>query len=133
MSAKTLPHIPINDCPDLQKLRSHRGKPTTLHHLYGPNSLKAMGMAFDAALDALPHEGKREDGIRRELALLIIHLADRGETDPTRLSRLALVTMVGRRFRPEPGCSDLPVQSDHQSTLMSHPRPVGMNAAISPV
>ena len=77
---------------------SHRGKPTTLHHLYGPNSLKAMRMAFDAALDAFPHEGKREDGVRRELALLILHLADRGETDPTRLSRLALVTMVGRRI-----------------------------------
>jgi hypothetical protein len=33
--------------------------------------------------------------------------------------------MVGRRFRPEPGCSDLPVQADHQSTLMGHPRPAG--------
>ena len=81
-------------------------------------------MAFDAALDAFPREGGGEARIRRKLALLIIHLADRG-TDPTRLSRLALVTMVGRRFRPEPGCSDLPVQADHQSTLMGHPRPVG--------
>jgi hypothetical protein len=53
MSAKTLPHIPINDCRDLQKLRSQWDKPTTLYHLYDPNLLKAMGRAFDAALEAL--------------------------------------------------------------------------------
>jgi hypothetical protein len=31
-----------------------------------------MGMAFDAALNALPHEGRGENRMRRELALLII-------------------------------------------------------------
>jgi hypothetical protein len=97
------------------------GKPTTPYRVYNPNSLKEMGMAFDAALDAFPREGGGEARIRRELALLIIHLADRGETDPTRLSRLALVTMVGRRFRLEPGCSDLPVQAHQKSTLMAGP------------
>jgi hypothetical protein len=126
MCAKTLPHSSINDCRDLQGLQvGDMGKETAPYHVYGPKSLKAMGMALDAALNALPRERRGEIRMRRELALLIIYFADRGEADFARLSRLALVTMVGRRFRPEPGCSDLPVQADHQSTLMSHPRPAG--------
>jgi len=96
MSAKTLPHIPFNDCRDLQKLRSQRDKPTTLYHLYDPNLLKAMGRAFDAALEALAHESRGEARIRRELALLILYLADRGETEPMRLSRFALTMMMKR-------------------------------------
>jgi hypothetical protein len=96
MSAKTLPHLSINDCRDLQGLRSQMVKPTTPYRVYDPNSLKAMGTAFDAALEALPHEGKGEARIRRELALLILHLADRGETDPTRLSWFALSMMMKR-------------------------------------
>jgi hypothetical protein len=111
MSGKTLAHLSIHDCCDSQGLRSQMVKSTTPYRVYDPNSLRTMATAFDAALDALPHEGKGEDGIRRELALLILYLADRGETDPMRLSRLALVTMVGRRFRPEPVCSDLSVQA----------------------
>jgi hypothetical protein len=96
MSAKTLPHPTIDDRRDLRGLRSQMGKPTTPYRVYDPNSLKAMGMAFDAALDALPHEGTGEARIRRELALLILHLADRGETDPMRLSWFALTMMMKR-------------------------------------
>jgi hypothetical protein len=92
MCAKTLPHSSINDCRDLQGLRvCEMGKETTPYRV--PKSLKAMGMAFDAALNALPHEGRGEIRMRRELALLIIYFADRGEADPARLSRLALVRM----------------------------------------
>ena len=69
------------------------GEETTPYRVYDPKSLKAMGMAFDAALNALPHEGRGEIRMRRELALLIIYFADRGEADPARLSRLALVRM----------------------------------------
>ena len=90
MCAKTLPHPLINDCRDLHGLRvCEMGKETTPYRVYDPKSLKAMGMAFDAALNALPHEGRGEIRMRRELALLIIYFADR----PARLSRLALVRM----------------------------------------
>jgi hypothetical protein len=95
MCAKTLPHPSITDCRDLQGFQgSQNGKPTGSYRVYDPKSLKAMGMAFDAALNALPHEGRGEIRMRRELALLIIYFADRGEADPARLSRLALVRMT---------------------------------------
>jgi hypothetical protein len=94
MCAKTLPHPSINDCRDLRGLQvSEMGKKTTPYRVYDPESLKVMGMAFDAALSALPREGTGEIPMRRELALLIIYFVDRGELDPTRLSRLALVRM----------------------------------------
>jgi hypothetical protein len=96
MAEKTLPHLSINDGRDSQGLRSQRVQPTTPYRVYDPKSLKAMGTAFDAALEAFPHEGKCEARIRRELALLIFYLADRGETDPMRLSRFA-VTLVMKR------------------------------------
>ena len=72
---------------------SEMGKKTTPYRVYDPESLKVMGMAFDAALSALPREGTGEIRMRRELALLIVYFADRGEADPARLSRLALVRM----------------------------------------
>jgi hypothetical protein len=96
MSTKTLPHFSINDARDSQGLRSQMVESTAPCRVYDPGSLKAMGTAFDAASDALPHEGKGDDRIRRELALLILYLADRGETDPMRLSWLALSMMVKR-------------------------------------
>jgi hypothetical protein len=71
MSAKTLPHLSIDDCCDLQGSRSSLDEPTTPYHFYDPNSLKAVGTAFDAAWDALPHEGKGDDRIPRGLDLLI--------------------------------------------------------------
>jgi hypothetical protein len=86
----------MNDRRDLRGQVSEMGKETTPYRVYDPNLLKAMGMAFDAALNALPHEGRGEIRMRRELALLIIYFADRGEADPARLSRLALVRMNGR-------------------------------------
>jgi hypothetical protein len=92
MSAKTLPHLSINDCS--QALRSQMVKPAAPCRVYDPNSLKAMGTAFDATWDALPHEGKGDDRIRRELALLILYLVDRGERDPMRLSWFALTMMM---------------------------------------
>ena len=96
MCAKTLPLPSTNDCRDLQGLQvGEMGKETTPYRVYGPKLLKAMGMAFDAALNALPHERRGDIRMRRELALLIIYFADRGEADPARLSRLALVRMNG--------------------------------------
>jgi hypothetical protein len=90
MSRETLPIL----CRDLQGLQvSEMGKGTTPYRVYDPKLLKAMGMAFDAALNALPHEGRCEIRMRRELALLIFYFADRGEADPAVLSRLALVRM----------------------------------------
>jgi hypothetical protein len=74
---------------------SQVARPTT-PGVYDPKALTAMGMAFDVALDAFPDKDRSEARIRRELALLIIYLADQGETDPTRLSRLALVRMMKR-------------------------------------
>jgi hypothetical protein len=92
MCAKTQPHSSINDCRDLQGLQVGDME-TAPYRVYGPKSLKAMGMALDAALNALPRERRGEIRMRRELALLIIYFADRGEADPARLSRLALVRM----------------------------------------
>jgi hypothetical protein len=94
MCAKTLPHPSMNDRRDLRGQVSEMGKETTPYRVYDPKLLKAMGMAFDAALNALPHEEGVEIRMRRELALLIIYFADRGEADPARLSRLALVRMT---------------------------------------
>jgi hypothetical protein len=83
----------MNDRRDLRGRANEMGKVTPHYRVYDPKSLKAMGMAFDAALDALPQKGRGEIRMRRELALLIIYFADRGEADPARLSRLALVRM----------------------------------------
>jgi hypothetical protein len=83
--------------PGFQGLRvSPMGNQTTHYRVYDPRSLTAMRIAFDAALDGFPDKDRVSARIRRELALLIISLADQGETDPTRLSRLALVTMKKR-------------------------------------
>jgi hypothetical protein len=60
---------------DLRGLQvSEMGKETTPYRVYDPKSLKAMGMAFDAALNALPHEGRGDTRLLRELALRIIYL-----------------------------------------------------------
>ena len=42
-------------------------KPTTLYRVYDPNSLNAMGMAFDVALEALPCKRRSDARTRREL------------------------------------------------------------------
>jgi hypothetical protein len=97
MSTKMLPHHSIEDHSDFLGLRVNPMSKQTIHYrTYDPKSLIAMGIAFDAALDGFPDKDRANARIRRELALLIIYLADQGETDPTRLSRLALVTMKKR-------------------------------------
>jgi hypothetical protein len=97
MSTKMLPHHSIGDHSDFLGLRVNPMSKQTIHYrTYDPKSLIAMGIAFDAALDGFPDKDRANARIRRELALLIIYLADQGETDPTRLSRLALVTMKKR-------------------------------------
>jgi hypothetical protein len=86
----------IEDYRDFQGVQmSQIARPTT-PGVYDPKALTAMEMAFDVALDAFPDKDRSEARIRRELALLIIYLADQGETDPTRLSRSALVRMMKR-------------------------------------
>ena len=54
----------MNDRRDLRGQVSEMGKETTPYRVYDPKLLKAMGMAFDAALNALP----QKEGVRFECA-----------------------------------------------------------------
>jgi len=59
-------------------------------YVYDPETLTAMGAAFDAACQAVRPDLKDHEGARRRLALLILRHMDRGECDAMRLSHLAL-------------------------------------------
>ena len=68
--------------------------PSAMHGVYDPDTLKAMGAAFDTVCHAFPPDLKEHEGARRRLALLILRHMDRGERDATRLSDLALLDFM---------------------------------------
>jgi hypothetical protein len=58
---------------------------------FGPETLAAMGKAFEAALKAL-QDGSRPSVVREVLSLRIVAVARSGERDPVRLREAALRT-----------------------------------------
>jgi hypothetical protein len=63
--------------------------------VYGPDTLKVMGAAFDTAVQSIPPHLQNHDRARRKLALLILrHMETRGEPDATHLGTLALLEFL---------------------------------------
>jgi hypothetical protein len=60
------------------------------NHAFEPARLRAMGLAFEQALDALPLVN-RDDPAAKLIAMKIIELGLRGERDPQRLRDFALI------------------------------------------
>jgi hypothetical protein len=58
--------------------------------VYGPDTLKLMGAAFEDAWQSLPPHLKSHERARRKLALLILRRMHRGEPDAEHLGTLAL-------------------------------------------
>lgn len=65
-----------------------------ISHVYDPDSLRIMANAFDRACDFLPVQLRESDRMRRKLALHIIRQVDGGESDPTRLADLAIISVL---------------------------------------
>jgi hypothetical protein len=60
------------------------------YDVYGPDTLKTMGAAFEDACQSLPPHLKSHESARRKLALLILRRTRRGEPDVEQLGTLAL-------------------------------------------
>lgn len=56
--------------------------------IYAPETLAAMTAAFDQLCESIP-KSVNGDGLRRQLALIILRHVDRGVQDPERLSEIA--------------------------------------------
>jgi hypothetical protein len=63
-------------------------------HVYDPDALKMMTVAFDSAWQSLPANFKDSERARRKLALLVLRYVDRGEHNPTRLANMALLDFL---------------------------------------
>lgn len=64
------------------------------HDVYGPDTLKVMGAAFDDAWQSLPPHLKDHERARRKLALLILRRMHQGEPDAEHLGTLALLDFL---------------------------------------
>jgi hypothetical protein len=64
------------------------------HDVYGPDTLRVMGTAFDDAWQSLPSHLKGHERARRKLALLILRRIHRGEPDAKHLGTLALLDFL---------------------------------------
>ncbi len=62
--------------------------------VYDPITLSIMASAFDRACDFLPTQIRDNDQMRRKLALHILRQIDDGESNPTRLADLALLSIL---------------------------------------
>jgi hypothetical protein len=62
--------------------------------VYGPDTLKRMGAAFDLAWRVLSRGAERIESTRTMLARRILLHVDRGERDPRRLADLAVLDFV---------------------------------------
>jgi hypothetical protein len=62
--------------------------------VYGPDTLKRMGAAFDLAWRAVSRGAERIESTRTMLARRILLHVDRGERDPRRLADLAVLDFV---------------------------------------
>jgi hypothetical protein len=68
---------------------------SAMHGVYDPDTLKAMGAAFDTAVQSIPPHLQNHDRARRKLALLILrHMETRAEPDATHLGTLALLEFL---------------------------------------
>ena len=54
---------------------------SAMHGVYDPDTLKAMGAAFDTAVQSIPPHLQDHERARRRLALLIVRRMDSGEPD----------------------------------------------------
>jgi hypothetical protein len=66
---------------------------STIQDVYGPNTLKVMGAAFDTAVQSIPPHLQDHEGVRRRLALLIVRHMESGESDAN-LGPLALLDFL---------------------------------------
>jgi hypothetical protein len=64
-----------------------------MHGVYDPDTLKAMGAAFDTAVQAIPPHLQDHERARRRLALLIVRHMESGETDAN-LGTVALLDFL---------------------------------------
>lgn len=60
------------------------------HEIYSPDTVTAMGVAFERICRSVPHLLDRDEEARRQLALVIIGQVNRGERDPVKISELAI-------------------------------------------
>jgi hypothetical protein len=73
--------------------------------VYGPDTLKVMGAAFDDAWQSLPPYLKDRERARRKLALLILRRMRRGESDAEHLSTLALLDFLKATQQQATSCT----------------------------
>ena len=66
-----------------------------LDRTYSPETVAAMGAAFDRVCKLVSNEMNGNDDARRTLALIILRLVDRGECDPARLAEIAFQEWTG--------------------------------------
>ena len=66
---------------------------SAMHGVYDPDTLKAMGAAFDTAVHLIPPHLQDHERVRRRLALLIVRRMDSGEPDPN-LGTVALLDFL---------------------------------------
>jgi hypothetical protein len=65
---------------------------------YSPETVAAMGAAFDNVCKLISNEMSDNDDVRRTLALIILRLVDRGEKcDAARLAEIAFQEWTGTR------------------------------------
>ena len=62
---------------------------------YNPEMIAAMTLAFDTVCRSLLAKESDSDDVRRKLALIILHHADQGERDPSRLADLSFRELMG--------------------------------------
>ena len=61
---------------------------------YDPAAMNILGWAFEAALSNLSLQSRQDPTVRRDLAICVFRLFDEGETQPLRLSRLAIANIT---------------------------------------
>jgi hypothetical protein len=66
---------------------------SAMHGVYDPDTLKAMGAAFDTAVQSIPPHLQDHERARRRLALLIVRHMESGEPDAN-LGTVALLDFL---------------------------------------
>jgi hypothetical protein len=64
---------------------------------YSPETVAVMGAAFDRVCKLISNEMNGNDATRRTLALIILRLVDRGESNSARLAEIAFQEWTGTR------------------------------------
>ena len=62
---------------------------------YSPETVAAMGAAFDRVCKLISNEMNGNDAARRTLAVIILRLVDRGECNSARLAEIAFQEWTG--------------------------------------